>query len=229
MRTLILAVVLGLAALLARRAGRGQPGRRSCRSRSASSPQRTSKGSARSPAPVRRTASASSSGSRACGAGAELIPGIDIAGPARRDHARVSRVKFGDAAIDGDVATVPVTGSAKVTFDEVRMRPLVKAILERSEGQPMSDDQLDSLLKTLATYGQDVPIESRSGSSGRAAPGRSARSRSRFLPRPDMSARRHSPWPPDTCRTSVLFGRPSGRLDPCPRIESSCAARANTT
>ena len=23
----------------------------------------------------------------------------------------------------------------------------------------MSDDQLDSLLKTLATYGQDVPIE----------------------------------------------------------------------
>ena len=53
---------------------------------------------------------------------------------------------------------MPVTGSAKVTFDEVRMRPLVKAILEQ-RGTPMSDDQLDSLLKTLATYGQDVPID----------------------------------------------------------------------
>ena len=92
------------------------------------------------------------------GAGAELIPGIDSQALLDAITLDVSKVKFGDPAIDGDVATVPVTGSAKVTFDEVRMRPLVKAILEQ-RGTPMSDDQLDSLLKTLATYGQDVPID----------------------------------------------------------------------
>jgi hypothetical protein len=92
------------------------------------------------------------------GAGAAMLPGIDTQALLDAISLDVSGVKFGDPAIDGDVATVPVTGSAKVTFDETRMRPLVKAILEQ-RGTPMSDDQLDSLLKTLATYGQDVPID----------------------------------------------------------------------
>jgi hypothetical protein len=92
------------------------------------------------------------------GAGAELIPGVDTQALLDAITLDVSAVKFGDPAVDGDVATVPVTGSAKVTFDEARMRPLVKAVLEQ-RGTPMSDDQLDALLKTLATYGQDVPID----------------------------------------------------------------------
>src|SRR6476469_4376729 len=92
------------------------------------------------------------------GGGAELIPGIDTQALLDAITLDVSAVKYGDPAIDGDVATVPVTGSAKVTFDQERMRPLVKAVLEQ-RGTPMSDDQLDSLLKTLATYGQDVPID----------------------------------------------------------------------
>jgi hypothetical protein len=92
------------------------------------------------------------------GGGAELIPGIDTKALLDAITLDVSAVKYGDPAIDGDVATVPVTGSAKVTFDQERMRPLVKAVLEQ-RGTPMSDDQLDSLLKTLATYGQDVPID----------------------------------------------------------------------
>ena len=58
------------------------------------------------------------------GAGAELIPGIDTQALLDAITLDVSKVKYGDPAIDGDVATVPVTGSAKVTFDEERMRPL---------------------------------------------------------------------------------------------------------
>lgn len=92
------------------------------------------------------------------GAGAELIPGVDTQALLDAVTLDVSGVKLGDPALDGDVATVGVSGSAKVTFDEVRMRPLVKAVLEQ-RGTPMNDEQLDALLKTLATYGQDVPVD----------------------------------------------------------------------
>ncbi|HEY3335398.1 MAG TPA: hypothetical protein VGK16_09220 [Candidatus Limnocylindrales bacterium] len=91
-------------------------------------------------------------------AGADLLPGLDTQALLDAVTLDVSGVKFGTAAIDGEVATVPVTGSVKATFDAARMRPLLKQVLER-QGQSMTDDQLDALLKTLATYGQDVPVD----------------------------------------------------------------------
>ena len=70
----------------------------------------------------------------------------------------VSKVKLGDAAIDGDVAQVPVTGTLKVTFDAATMRPILRQLLDQ-QGTSMTDDQLDALLKTLEAYGQDVPLD----------------------------------------------------------------------
>jgi hypothetical protein len=92
------------------------------------------------------------------GTGAELIPGID--GQALLDAVTFDTggLRLGDAAIDGDVATVPVTGSAKVTFDSAAMRPILERMLAE-QGQTMTDEQLDALLQTLAAYAQDVPVD----------------------------------------------------------------------
>ena len=67
-------------------------------------------------------------------------------------------VKAGDAVIDGDVAEVPVTGTIKVTFDAAAMRPILRQVLDQ-QGTTMTDEQLDALLKTLESYGQDVPVD----------------------------------------------------------------------
>src|SRR5829696_3553018 len=91
------------------------------------------------------------------GTGAELLPGVDTQALLDAITLDVSKVSFGEAAVDGDVATVPVAGSVKVTFDAAAMRPVLRQVLEQ-QGQTMSDEQLDALLKTLETYGQDVPV-----------------------------------------------------------------------
>jgi hypothetical protein len=92
------------------------------------------------------------------GAGADLLPGLDTQALLDAITLDVGDVKLGDPAVDGEVANVPVTGSVKVTFDAVQMRPLVKQVLEQ-QGRTMTDEELDALLKTLATYGQNVPID----------------------------------------------------------------------
>jgi hypothetical protein len=94
----------------------------------------------------------------ASGAGAGLLPGVDTQALLDAIALDVSDVTFGDPQVDGDVANVPVTGSVKVTFDAVQIRPIMKQLLEE-RGTPMSDEQLDMLLKSLTAYGQDVPIE----------------------------------------------------------------------
>src|SRR6187551_1257443 len=79
----------------------------------------------------------------AAGAGAELLPGVDTQAIFDAISLDVTAVTFGDPAIDGDVANVPVTGSVKVTFDSDKMRPVIKQLLEE-RGTPMSDAQLDT-------------------------------------------------------------------------------------
>lgn len=91
-------------------------------------------------------------------AGGELLPGLDMQAVADAIQLDVSGVKLGDAAIEGDVAQVPVTGSIKVTFDAAAMRPLLRKVLEQ-QGTTMTDEQLDGLLSTLEAYGQDVPVD----------------------------------------------------------------------
>jgi hypothetical protein len=91
-------------------------------------------------------------------AGDELLPGLDTQAVVDAIRLDVTGVKMGDASIDGDVAQVPVTGTIKVTFDSATMRPLLRQVLEK-QGTTMTDEQLDALLKTLAAYGQDVPVD----------------------------------------------------------------------
>ncbi len=90
--------------------------------------------------------------------GAELLPGLDTQALIDALRLDVSGLTAGEPAIDGDVAQVPVTGTLKVTFDAVAMKPILRQVLDQ-QGTTMTDDQLDALLKTLEAYGQDVPIE----------------------------------------------------------------------
>ncbi len=88
----------------------------------------------------------------------DLIPGLDTQALVDAVTLDVKGVKLGDAAIDGDVAQVPVTGTLKVTFVAAAMQPILKQLLA-SQGTTMTDEQVDALLKTLAAYGQDIPLE----------------------------------------------------------------------
>jgi len=90
--------------------------------------------------------------------GGELLPGLDTNALLDAVGLDVSGVKLGEAAIDGDVAQVPVTGTLKITFDAEAMRPLLRGVLE-GQGTTMTDEQLDALLKTLESYGQDLPLD----------------------------------------------------------------------
>jgi hypothetical protein len=92
------------------------------------------------------------------GSTAELVPGLDTQALLDAIVLDVADVEIGEAAESGDIATVPVTGSVKVTFDKAAMRPILASILEQ-QGTSMSDEQLDALLDSLAAYGQDVPVE----------------------------------------------------------------------
>jgi hypothetical protein len=90
--------------------------------------------------------------------GEGLLPGLDTKALLDAVSLDVSKVKLGDAAIDGDVAQVRVTGTIKVTFDAAAMRPILKAALGQ-QGASMTDEQLDALLKTLQSVGQDLPLD----------------------------------------------------------------------
>jgi hypothetical protein len=90
--------------------------------------------------------------------GGDLLPGVDTKELLDAVTLDVSKVRLGDAAIDGDVAQVPVTGTLKVTFDAAAMRPILKAALGQ-QGSSMTDEQLDTMLKALQTLGQDLPLD----------------------------------------------------------------------
>lgn len=90
--------------------------------------------------------------------GEELLPGLDTQALLDAVQFGVGDVKAGDPVIDGDVAAVPVTGTLKVTFDAVAMRPVLRQVLDQ-QGTTMTDEQLDALLKTLESFGQDVPVD----------------------------------------------------------------------
>ena len=90
--------------------------------------------------------------------GEELLPGLDTQALLDAVQFGVGDVKAGDAVIEGDVAEVPVTGTLKVTFDAAAMRPIMREVLGQ-QGTTMTDEQLDALLKTLESFGQDVPVD----------------------------------------------------------------------
>ena len=89
--------------------------------------------------------------------GTDLLPGVDTQALVDAVNLDVSKLKVGDATVDGATAQVPVTGDLGVTFDATKLRPILKQVMA-SQGNPMTDEQLDALLKTLGTYGQAVPV-----------------------------------------------------------------------
>ena len=91
------------------------------------------------------------------GLGSDLLPGIDTAALIDAVKLDTSKVKVGDATVNGNVATVPVSGDLGVTFDAVAMRPILKKVLE-AQGRTMTDAQLDAIVGGLQAYGQAVPI-----------------------------------------------------------------------
>jgi hypothetical protein len=90
--------------------------------------------------------------------GMDLLPGVDTNAMLDAVQVDVSGVKVGEPTVDADVAEVPVTGAMNVTFDKEAMRPLLRSMLE-ARGTTMTDDQVDGLLSTLQSYGQQLPIE----------------------------------------------------------------------
>lgn len=89
---------------------------------------------------------------------AALLPGLDVQGLLDAVSVDVGKVRLGDAAIDGDVAEVPVTGTIKITFDKVAMRPVLQKLLVQ-QGTTMNEDQVTALLDALEVYGQDLPLD----------------------------------------------------------------------
>jgi hypothetical protein len=92
------------------------------------------------------------------GLGADILPGIDTGALMDAVKLDASKMKVGDAAITGDVATVPVSGDLGVTFDAVAMRPIVVKALA-AQGRTMSDAQIDALVQGLQAFGQAVPVD----------------------------------------------------------------------
>jgi hypothetical protein len=90
--------------------------------------------------------------------GSDLLAGLDLQVVLDAVAVDVADVEIGAAVTDGDVAQVPLSGTMKVTFNADAMRPILEQLLE-SQGATMTDDQLDALLKTLESYGQDVPVD----------------------------------------------------------------------
>lgn len=70
-----------------------------------------------------------------------------------------SAVTVGSASVTGDTATVPVTGSMKVTFDKEKLRPIIKQVMEaQGGGVQLTDEQLDAFLDQMGGAGQGVPV-----------------------------------------------------------------------
>jgi hypothetical protein len=92
------------------------------------------------------------------GIGTDLLPGLDTKALLDAVQVDVSGVKVGEATVDADVAEVPVTGAMNVTFDKVAMRPVLRSMLD-AQGMTMTDDQVDGLLSTLQSYGQQLPVK----------------------------------------------------------------------
>ena len=71
-----------------------------------------------------------------------------------------SGVTVGSATVNGDSATVPVTGTMKMTFDKEKLRPIIKQMLAaQGAGDTLTDAQIDGFLDQMSGGGQGVPLD----------------------------------------------------------------------
>ena len=193
-----------------------------------SSSPRTSRRSATSPAPPRRTRSSSRSTSPRRSAKGRVST-------ASRSSTRMSidtsKVTVGEPTINGDTATVPVTGSMKMSVDTAQDEADREGRSSRRQGLPADDAAVDAMMGVVGGFtGQDDPDgrDHDAGQGGRGLEDLRVTSTGllgrRTAPASSRTDVRGS-FRPNTCSIS----RRSGRLGACPRIGSSCAARASTT
>jgi hypothetical protein len=90
---------------------------------------------------------------------ASAVPGANAQDIVNSITIDTSAVTVGSSTVSGDTATVPVSGTMKMTFDKEKLRPIIKQMLEaQGGGVQMTDEQIDGILDTMGGGGQGVPL-----------------------------------------------------------------------
>ena len=87
--------------------------------------------------------------------GDQVLPNLDVQALLDAVSVDVHDVQVGQAAVDGDTAQVPVTGTVTATFDEAAVRP----VIEQAFGKTLTEDQMAAALDALKAYGSDLPVD----------------------------------------------------------------------
>jgi hypothetical protein len=88
----------------------------------------------------------------------QLVPGADAQAILGAVTIDTSGVTVGEPAVNGDSATVKLGGTMKVSVDAEKLKPILKAALER-QGMPADDASLDAMLAMMGGAGAtEVPM-----------------------------------------------------------------------
>ena len=89
----------------------------------------------------------------------DLAPGMDAEQVLDAITIDTSKVEVGSPAIDGDKATVEVSGSMSIDVDVDKLKPIIKAALE-AQGLPSDDATIDQAMGMFgAMSSQDIPMD----------------------------------------------------------------------
>jgi hypothetical protein len=90
---------------------------------------------------------------------ASAVPGANAQDIVNSISIDTSAVTIGSPTVTGDTATVPVTGTMKMTFDKEKLRPIIKQLMEsQGGGVQLTDEQIDAFLDQMSGSGQGVPV-----------------------------------------------------------------------
>lgn len=85
----------------------------------------------------------------AAGVAGQMPPGLDSQSIIDSMKITISGLDVKEESRSGDTATVKVTGTIKIAFDEAKMREVMKAYLEQL-GQPVDDTVLDAAMSQMS-------------------------------------------------------------------------------
>ena len=90
---------------------------------------------------------------------ASAVPGANAQDIVNSITIDTSAVTVGSPTVTGDTASVPVTGTMKMTFDKEKLRPIIKQLIEsQGGGAQLTDEQIDGFLDQMTGGGQGVPL-----------------------------------------------------------------------
>lgn len=93
------------------------------------------------------------------GAGLAGLPaGFDMEGLLDAINMDTSKLTIGDANIQGDSATVQLGGEIEISFDQEKMRDVMREVLE-AQGQPVDDASLNLAIAAMGSFSQAVPVD----------------------------------------------------------------------